>query len=391
MYSLASSTWDNEEVEIASKLMASGKLTMGPEVAEFEKQFAKYIGTKYAVMFNSGSSANLGLIAGLKYMKDSPIKPGDHIIVPAVSWSTTYYPVNQCDFILDFVDIDTQTLNIDTKLVESAITPKTKAIFAVNLLGNPADLVELKKIADKHNILLIEDNCESLGAEINNKKTGSFGIAGSHSFFFSHHICTMEGGMVTTDSLELAETMISLRAHGWTRGLPSQNTVFNKSNNHWEDFFRFVLPGYNLRPLEISGAIGQIQLRKFPSFLDARRKNAKKFIELMSNSGSYQIQQEIGASSWFGFSIILKGPLKGKREQLLKVLEENKIDTRPIVAGNFTINPVMEHLKFSTLPDLPSANLIHKEGFFIGNHHFNVSDELDKLYLLLRKFEEENS
>jgi len=391
MYSLASSTWDNEEVEIASKLMTSGKLTMGPEVAEFEKQFAKYIGTKYAVMFNSGSSANLGLIAGLKYMKDSPIKPGDHIIVPAVSWSTTYYPVNQCDFILDFVDIDTQTLNIDTKLVESAITPKTKAIFAVNLLGNPADLVELKKIADKHNILLIEDNCESLGAEINNKKTGSFGIAGSHSFFFSHHICTMEGGMVTTDSLELAETMISLRAHGWTRGLPSQNTVFNKSNNHWEDFFRFVLPGYNLRPLEISGAIGQIQLRKFPSFLDARRKNAKKFIELMSNSGSYQIQQEIGASSWFGFSIILKGPLKGKREQLLKVLEENKIDTRPIVAGNFTINPVMEHLKFSTLPDLPSANLIHKEGFFIGNHHFNVSDELDKLYLLLRKFEEENS
>jgi CDP-6-deoxy-D-xylo-4-hexulose-3-dehydrase len=391
MYALASSTWDSEEVEVASKLLASGNLTMGPEVAEFEKQFAKYIGTKYAVMFNSGSSANLGILAALRYMKDSSIKPGDHIIVPAVSWSTTYYPVNQCDFILDFVDIDLQTLNIDTKLVESAITPKTKAIFAVNLLGNPADLVELKKIANKYNILLIEDNCESLGAEINNKKTGSFGIAGSHSFFFSHHICTMEGGMVTTDSLELAETMISLRAHGWTRGLPEKNSVFNKSNNHWEDFFRFVLPGYNLRPLEISGAIGQIQLRKFPSFLEARRKNAQKFIELMSNSGSYQIQQEIGASSWFGFSIILKGPLKGKREQLLNVLEGNKIDTRPIVAGNFTINPVMEHLKFSTLPDLPKANLIHKEGFFIGNHHFNVSDELDKLYLLLTKFEEENS
>jgi CDP-6-deoxy-D-xylo-4-hexulose-3-dehydrase len=391
MYALASSTWDSEEVEVASKLLASGNLTMGPEVAEFEKQFAKYIGTKYAVMFNSGSSANLGILAALRYMKDSPIKPGDHIIVPAVSWSTTYYPVNQCDFILDFVDIDSQTLNIDAKLVESAITPKTKAIFAVNLLGNPADLVELKKIADKHNILLIEDNCESLGAEINNKKTGSFGVAGSHSFFFSHHICTMEGGMVTTDSLELAETMISLRAHGWTRGLPEKNSVFNKSNNHWEDFFRFVLPGYNLRPLEISGAIGQIQLRKFPSFLEARRMNAKKFIELMSNSSSYQIQQEIGASSWFGFSIILKGSLKGKREQLLNVLEENKIDTRPIVAGNFTINPVMEHLKFSTLPDLPKANLIHKEGFFIGNHHFNVSDELDKLYSLLTKFEAENS
>lgn len=391
MYSLASTTWDNEEVEAASKLLSSGKLTMGPEVAEFEKQFAKYIGTKYAVMFNSGSSANLGILAALRYMKDSPIKPGDHIIVPAVSWSTTYYPVNQCEFILDFVDIDSQTLNIDPKLVESAITPKTKAIFAVNLLGNPANLIELKKIADEHNILLIEDNCESLGAEINKQKTGSFGMAGSHSFFFSHHICTMEGGMVTTDSIELAETMISLRAHGWTRGLPNQNSVFNKSNNHWEDFFRFVLPGYNLRPLEISGAIGQIQLRKFPLFLEARRSNAKKFIERLLNSSSYQIQQEVGNSSWFGFSIILKGSLKGKRELLLKVLEENKVDTRPIVAGNFTINPVMEHLKFSTLPNLPNANLIHDEGFFIGNHHFDVSDELDELYLLLLKFEEENS
>jgi CDP-6-deoxy-D-xylo-4-hexulose-3-dehydrase len=391
MYSLASTTWDNEEVEVASKLLSSGKLTMGPEVAEFEKLFARYIGTKYAVMFNSGSSANLGILAALRYMKNSPIKPGDHIIVPAVSWSTTYYPVNQCDFILDFVDIDSQTLNIDPKLVESAITPKTKAIFAVNLLGNPANLMELKKIADEHSILLIEDNCESLGAEINEKKTGSFGIAGSHSFFFSHHICTMEGGMVTTDSLELAETMISLRAHGWTRGLPNQNSVFNKSNNHWEDFYRFVLPGYNLRPLEISGAIGQIQLRKFPSFLQARRSNAKKFTELLLNSSSYQIQQEVGNSSWFGFSIILKGLLKGKRELLLKVLEENKVDTRPIVAGNFTINPVMEHLKFSTLPNLPNANLIHTEGFFIGNHHFDVTDELDKLYLILLKFEEENS
>ena len=391
MYSLASSTWDDEEVEVASKLLASGNLTMGPQVAEFEKQFAQYIGTKYAVMFNSGSSANLGIFAGLRYMKNSPLKPGDHILVPAVSWSTTYYPVNQCGFILDFVDIDSKTLNIDVDLVRSAITPNTKAIFAVNLLGNPADLLTLRNIADEHNILLIEDNCESLGAQIEKQKTGSFGIAGSHSFFFSHHICTMEGGMVTTNSLELAEAMISIRAHGWTRGLPDQNSVFDKSKNHWEDFFRFVLPGYNLRPLEISGAIGQIQLRKFPKFLEARRNNAKKFTNLLLNSDSYQIQHENGESSWFGFSIILKGKLAGKRDQLLKVLESNKIDTRPIVAGNFTINPVMEHLEFSSLPQLPIANLIHLEGFFIGNHHFDVSTEIDQIYLLLKNFESENS
>jgi CDP-6-deoxy-D-xylo-4-hexulose-3-dehydrase len=390
MYSLASSTWDSKELEVANNLLSSGNLTMGPQVAEFENQFANYIGTKYAVMFNSGSSANLGMIAGLKYVKDSILLDGDHIIVPAVSWSTTYYPVNQLGFVLDFVDIDLETLNIDPEKVKNAIKPRTKAIFAVNLLGNPAALLELKKIANENNLILIEDNCESLGAQINNQKTGSFGVAGSHSFFFSHHICTMEGGMVTTNSLELAETMISLRAHGWTRGLPDQNSVFNKSNDPWEDLFRFVLPGFNLRPLEISGAIGQIQLDKFPKFLDNRRKNAKKFMELFSNSNSYQIQKEHGDSSWFGFSIILKGKLKGRRSEILNLLKENKIDTRPIVAGNFTVNPVMKHLKYETLPELPNANLIQNDGFFIGNHHFDVTLELHQIYLLLLEFESEN-
>ena len=140
-YSLASSTWDKQEIEIATRLLEAGSLTMGSEVLEFEKQFAKFIGTKYAVMFNSGSSANLGILVGLKYMKNSPLKEGDHIIVPAVSWSTTFYPVNQNGFVLDFVDIDSKTLNIDLECVRSAITTKTKAIFAVNLLGNPAQLI----------------------------------------------------------------------------------------------------------------------------------------------------------------------------------------------------------------------------------------------------------
>ena len=390
MYSLASSTWDSKELEVANNLLSSGNLTMGPQVAEFENQFANYIGTKYAVMFNSGSSANLGMMAALKYVKDSKLTDGDHVIVPAVSWSTTYYPVNQLGFVLDFVDIDLETLNIDPEKVKNAIKPRTKAIFAVNLLGNPAALLELKKIADENNLMLIEDNCESLGAQINNQKTGSFGVAGSHSFFFSHHICTMEGGMVTTNSLELAETMISLRAHGWTRGLPDQNSVFNKSSDPWEDLFRFVLPGFNLRPLEISGAIGQIQLDKFPKFLDNRRNNAKKFVELFSNSNSYQIQRENGDSSWFGFSLIVKGKLQGRRSEILNLLKKNKIDTRPIVAGNFTVNPVMKHLKYETLPDLPNANLIQNDGFFIGNHHFDVISELHQIYLLLLEFESEN-
>ena len=375
MYSLASTTWDSEEVNVAHRLLVSGELTMGREVKEFEEQFAKYVGTDYAVMFNSGSSANLAIFAALKYVRNSIISEGDHVIVPAVSWSTTFYPVSQLGFILDFVDIDAKTLNLDIKQVERKITSKTKAIFVVNLLGNPANLVELSDLARKHNLILLEDNCESLGASIDGKKAGSFGLMSSHSFFFSHHICTMEGGMVNTDSKDLMETLLSIRAHGWTRGLDLDNSVHPRSNNDWEDLFRFVLPGYNLRPIELSGAIGKVQLRKFPKFLETRRENAKFFVNLFSTSENYDIQKEHGESSWFGFSLILKNKLAGKRDVLIKLLSQYKIDTRPIVAGNFTLNPVMKHLNFETLTKLDNSDNIHRNGFFIGNHHYDVTLE----------------
>ena len=379
-YPLASTTWDHEEVEVAHKLLLANKLTMGPEVLKFESEFANFIGTKYAVMFNSGSSANLGMMAALRYMKDSPVSPGDEVIVPAVSWSTTFYPVNQVDLKLKFVDVELDTLNMSAEKVEAAITPQTRAILAVNLLGNPAELDKLKEIADKNGLVLLEDNCESLGASINGKRTGSFGLAGTHSFFFSHHICTMEGGMVTTNNKVFAETLISIRAHGWTRGLDDDNSVFPKSADPWEDLFRFVLPGYNLRPIELSGAIGQVQLRKFHGFLEERRKNAETFIQLFSGRDDVLVQREIGSSSWFGFSFILKGKLKGQRQEVLEIMQNCGIETRPIVAGNFTQNPVMHHLHFCDLPELPNSEYLHEEGFFIGNHHVDFRDNLKKVH-----------
>jgi CDP-6-deoxy-D-xylo-4-hexulose-3-dehydrase len=264
--------------------------------------------------------------------------------------------------------------------VLAAINPKTRAILAVNLLGNPSELLALKKIADEKNLLLLEDNCESLGAEIIGKKTGSISFAGTHSFFFSHHICTMEGGMVTTDSLELAETMLSIRAHGWTRGLPEKNSVHDKSKNEWEDLFRFVLPGYNLRPLELSGAIGIVQLKKFPEFLAWRRKNAEKFLQLFDGRDDLRVQRESGNSSWFGFSLILQGKMRGKRSQLIELLSANGIESRPIVAGNFTLNPVLKHLETAPLRIYEHADELHSNGFFIGNHHHDVRSDLEKVF-----------
>lgn len=323
------------------------------------------------------------MITALKYVSNSKMKDEDHIIVPAVSWSTTYYPINQSGYVPDFVDIDLKTLNIDVNLVESIITEKTRAIVAVNLLGNPSDLIFLEALAKNHDLYLIEDNCESLGASINGRMAGSFGNMSSLSFFYSHHICTMEGGMVNTNSKELMETLVSIRAHWWTRGLGSDNSVHPLSNNEWDDLFRFVLPGYNLRPIGLSGAIGEVQIRKFPKFLENRKRNAYLFVNLMRNLTNYLIQKENGSFSWFGFSIILNGKLSGLRNELVELLELNGVVTRPILAGNFTLNPVMKHLKFTPLSLLDNADLVHNNGFFIGNHHFDVTDDIKRIYLII--------
>jgi CDP-6-deoxy-D-xylo-4-hexulose-3-dehydrase len=339
-------------------------------------------------MVNSGSSANLALIAACRYRNTPLFNPGDEVLVPAVSWSTTYYPVNQQGGILKFVDINPETLNLDIKKVEESINSKTKAILVVNLLGNPAELARLKEIADDRKLLLIEDNCESLGATLEGRHAGTFATGGTYSTFFSHHMSTMEGGMVVTNDEPLFHTLKSIRAHGWTRDLPEVNFVHNKTRNKWEDSFRFVLPGYNLRPLEIEAAIGRVQLQKLDGFIKTRRENAAYFLSQMSKLSDYRIQKETGESSWFGFSIVMEGKLKNLRTELVYELQQAKIESRPIVAGNFTRNPVIKHLVHAALGPLPVADEIHDRGFFVGNHHFKLEEEIDRLVTVLHEFQE---
>ena len=244
-------------------------------------------------------------------------------------------------------------------------------------------------MAKRYGLHVLEDNCESLGASLNGKKTGTFGLAGSYSFYFSHHISTMEGGMVVTDSLEIQQILLSLRAHGWTRGLPIDNLVHPLSDDPWEDLFRFVLPGFNLRPLEISGAVGRVQLCKLDEIVKVRRANAAVFQRLFKNSDEFGVQIENGISSWFGFSLVLKGTMQGKRSQLLQYLASNGIETRPIVAGNFLRNPVMKHLEYEAKGTFYNANSIHDNGFFVGNHHFDISQNIERLFIVTKKFIEQ--
>lgn len=385
-YPLASSTWGEEETSALKNVIASGKFTMGEFVKKFEIDFANLVGAKHAVMVNSGSSANLALLTATRFLANPLIKPGDEIIVPAVSWSTTFYPVDQIGCTLSFVDIDIDTLNIDPEKVISAITPRTKAIFVVNLLGNPANWSELIKIANEYNLILLEDNCESLGGAFKGKSLGTFGIGGTFSSFFSHHISTMEGGLIATDDDEMYQVLKSVRAHGWTRDLPDENYVFNKTGNVWDDLYRFVLPGYNLRPLEMQAATGIEQLRKLPHFIEARRNNGQIFQEMMTEFPEIRIQTEVETSSWFGFSMLLQGPLRGKREEFIKLLMQFGIESRPIVAGNFTRNPVIKHLAHANIPPLPVANAVHDNGLFVGNHHYDLAQELNQLRNVIRQF-----
>lgn len=382
-YPLANSTWDQDEFDAMQRVIESSQFTMGERVKAYERGFADYQESRYAVMVNSGSSANLLMVAALFFKSTRPLKPGDEVIVPAVSWSTSYTPLHQYGLKLKFVDVDLETLNFDLDALESAVSENTRLIMAVNLLGNPNEFNRITEIIGGREIVLIEDNCESLGAKFDGKKAGSFGVMGSFSSFFSHHISTMEGGIITTDDEELYHILLSLRAHGWTRNLPKHNKITPpKSDDPFEESFRFVLPGYNVRPLELSGAIGVEQLKKLPNLIAGRRKNATIFQQIMTVHDDIIIQKECGDSSWFGFSMVLRPGAVRTRDELRRSLAGKGFECRPIVAGNFTLNPVMKYFNAEVHGNLTNASHIHHNGLFIGNHHYDVSKALDVLKTL---------
>jgi len=381
-YKLASNTWDDKEISAIHRVVDSGRFTMGEEVKKFEEQFASFMGSKHAVMTNSGSSANLITIAALAL--NPKYKNSGNIIVPAVSWSTTYFPVHQWGYTLRFVDIDKDTFNLDVDKVMDAIDDETAAIFTVNLLGNSCELQELKQICQDRNIVLLEDNCESLGASENGSFCGSVGEMGTFSFFFSHHMQTMEGGMVLTNDSETYEYLKSLRAHGWIRDMSDSSNLYEKTGDAFEDSFRFVLPGYCVRPLEMSGAIGQEQLKKWPSMMEGRRKNAAIAKEAFEDIDEIRLQKETGISSWFGFGLVLQGRLAGRRKEIIQILSDNGVETRPIVAGNFMRNPVIDRLNWDSIGSFEVADDLHFNGFFIGNDSIDLEENIKSVAEIIR-------
>ena len=384
LYPLASDNWDSKEFEAIQQVLDSNHFTMGEQVRIFEENVAKKFGSKFAIMVNSGSSANLVMLTILKILSNQKIKK-PNIIVPAVSWSTTYTPAYYLDLELKFCDVDINHFGLNLDSVSKAIDKDTIAILAVNLLGSAADLDNLRNLAKDKNIILLEDNCESLGATLNGEYTGTFGLMASHSSFFSHHINSMEGGWITTDSIQVLDIATSLRAHGWTRLLSNDSEWRKKELSvDWFDAqFEFVLPGLNFRPLEIEAAIANVQLTKVDSMLEIRRKNAQYFKSVISQVQNVQTQSPNGDSSWFAFPLIFES--LEKRNLVANKFKEFGIECRPIVTGNFTRQSVLKFLKYRITEDLHNANIIHDNGLYIGNHPHDLSGELDKVLQILKK------
>ena len=379
VYPLAVDTWGDAERAAAHAVIDSGQTTMGPRVEAFEAQFAEMFGARHAVMVNSGSSANLLAVAALFQTRTPLARAGRVAVVPAVSWATTYYPLSQYGLTLRFVDVDRETLNFDLEGLARALDDDVDVICAVNLLGNPNDYAAIHRLIAGRPITLIEDNCESMGARLGGRHTGTFGRIGTFSTFFSHHISTMEGGVCVTDDDELYHILLSLRSHGWTRHLPWPNTLVEADpRGAFHEAFRFILPGYNVRPLEISGAIGVEQLKRLPGLIAARREAARRLQERLTTIPGLRLQREVGESSWFGFGLTLQPGVNVARDTVVARLAEAGVHSRPIVAGNFVNNPVVARLPHEPPPALPNAREVDERGFYIGAHSLNDAD-LDRL------------
>ena len=335
-------------------------------------------------MVNSGSSANLIATAAFFFKKEHPLVRDDAAIVPAVAWATTYSPLHQYGLRMKIVDVELDTLNIDPALMRTALAPDVRLIVGVSILGNPAPLSEMRALADERGMYFLEDNCESADAEIDGRKTGTFGDISTFSFFFSHHIATMEGGIALTDDEELFHLMRALRAHGWTRDLPPDSPVFASRGGDFFEAYRFILPGYNVRPMELSGAVGLKQLAKLPEMTTIRRRNLARFQECFGGDDRFIIQREKnGTSSAFSFPIILNPAKSIDRAKAFMALQDAGIGYRIITGGNVLRHDVVRHYNHEVVGTGANADIVHDYGFFVGNHPKDVRPQIDRLFAAL--------
>ena len=374
-------TYGSAEVIEALDSLMSTWVTMGKKVKRFEEMFASYVGKKSGVMTNSGSSANLLALSLLA------LKPGDEVITPALTWATTVFPIAQVGFIPVLVDVDRKTYNIAPSAIEAAITPRTRAIMLVHLLGNPCEMDAIMDIAKRHNLYVIEDCCEAHGADWGQRKVGSFGDIATFSFFFSHHISTIEGGMVLVDDPQYLDPCRSMRAHGWVREMAARD-YFAAENPDVDPRFLFAYPGYNFRPTEIGGAFGIHQLPRLEGFIKHRRELAQYFNDVLAPYEKWLVlphETKGTRHSYFSYPITVREGAPFTKKELQNFLEGKGVETRQIEAGNMAQQPAMRRIRYRAEP-IPNAEYIHRNGFFWGLHTGIGQDEREAIVAYVHEF-----
>ena len=380
-YPLLSNAFSSNDINEGIKVLRSKRITMSKITYKFEKFFAKKMGAKYAVMTNSGSSANLLAMSCLTNpLSKNKIQASSEVIIPAICWSTSLWPIIQNNLKPVFVDVELGTFNIDIESIEKKITKKTKAIMLVHVLGTSTNMTKLIQIAKKYKIDIIEDTCESLGAKYNNKQLGTFGRFGTYSFYYSHQITSGEGGMILCNDTKDYNVLKSLRSHGWSRDT-DLHTNFKKKFNNLDERFLFIGPGYNVRPTEIQSAIALNQFKRLNQFIKIRNINRNKIINNLKKNDKWKNQfsfVEVESNfkpSWFGLPILINKKYSYVKKEFLNYLSKKGIENRPIISGNFLNQPAATFYNFkSTKNDFKNADEIEERGFFIGLHTNNIKE-----------------
>ena len=384
-YPLAEPTYSESEVISALNSMTSYSTTMWNKTREFEKMFGEKYGGE-AIMVNSGSSADLLISFAVSEKSGGPLPFGSEILVPSVTWPTHLWSLIMAGFKVKLIDIDPETLNFDLEDLKRNITKDTRGIFIVHLLGNMGDMQGLKEICTEKNLVLMEDCCEALGSKFADQPAGTFGLASSFSFFFSHHLVTMEGGMILTNDKEFAKKCRLLRAHGWEREI---NSSVGVSSDGIDQRFKFVTWGFNVRPTEIQAGFGIEQIKKMDLFEVARDKNAKVLNDCILRNRKFlstmKVQEQVKCS-WFAFPIIVNKNAPFARLDFANFLDKNGVETRPVVAGNLAKQPAILHYPEISFDVLEGADLIHERGLYIGIHPTTELNNLLRVIDLIDSF-----
>jgi CDP-6-deoxy-D-xylo-4-hexulose-3-dehydrase len=384
----AGRVFDEQEMVSAVSAALDFWLTLGPEGEAFERALAQFVGAHHAVVVNSGSSANLLALASLTspYL-ERPLKPGDEVLTVAAGFPTTVAPIVQYGCVPVFVDVDLLTANVRVDHLGEAVGPKTRAIMMAHTLGNPFDLDAVAEIARRYDLFLIEDNCDALGATYRGRKTGSFGLLATQSFYPPHHITMGEGGAILTDSGRLKRIVESLRDWGRDCWCASghDNTCGKRFGwqlgqlpNGYDHKYIYSHLGYNLKPTDIQAAIGRQQLKKIERFSDARRKNHARLARALSAYEEYLILPQAtpqSEPSWFGFLITVRDASPFTRRDLVAYLEARQIQTRQLFGGNLLRQPAFQNVPCRVVGDLRNTDKIMSDAFFIGVYP-GLTDEM---------------